>query len=60
MNNENPDDITRESQTLGVRPMIDDTQPIPTTRGRQGRSTRFWVMILIVLIISVFGIAIGS
>ena len=60
MNNEHPDDITRESQTVGARPMIDDTQPIPTTRRRQGRSTRFWLTILIVLIISVFGIAIGS
>lgn len=58
MNNELPNDITRRSQVRGTQSSVDDTQPIRTRRLPKGRSTRFWLSILIALIISVFGIAV--
>ena len=58
MNNKRPDDITQASQSHRRPPVVGDTQPNRATQGRKGRSTRFWISILVVLIILVFGISI--
>jgi hypothetical protein len=54
------DDVTRESRTSPSQPRAGDTQPIPARSIRKGRSTRFWLVILLSVIITVFGIAIGT
>jgi tetratricopeptide (TPR) repeat protein len=58
MNNRQPDDITHANQTHSTRPTVGDTQPIQATQSGKERSTRFWISILVVLIILVFGISI--
>lgn len=58
MNNMSQDDMTRASQTRRTQIPPDDTQPVRTTKTRKGRSTLFWLGILVLLVISVFGIAI--
>jgi tetratricopeptide (TPR) repeat protein len=58
MSDQQPEDITRKSRALNSNPMRGGTQPIRTARSKKGHSTRFWLVILIVIVIMVFGIAI--
>ncbi len=53
-----PDGTTRKSQAE-TRPnhSIGDTQPNQAVKLKRGRSTRFWILILVLIVITVFGIA---
>ncbi|TFH32603.1 MAG: tetratricopeptide repeat protein, partial [Anaerolineales bacterium] len=60
MSNLRPDDVTRKNQALHRNPSTMETQPVRAAKPRAGHSTRFWLVILILLIATVFGIAIST